>query len=71
MNEISSVPSPGQLLLLPDVVSSEDAIGDLPIIKPGEDGSNLEYRYPPRNSYQKLMRGIISIDEYLASYSIT
>lgn len=69
MNEISCVPKDGQLSILPSVIGSEDAIGDLPPLMPGEDGSGLSYRFPAANAYQKLMRGELSPEEYLRSYS--
>lgn len=69
MNEISCVPKDGQLSLLPSVIGVEDAIGDLPPLQPGEDGSGYNYRFPAANPYQKFMRGEITADEYLDSYS--
>ena len=68
INEISCVPKGGQLSLLPSVISVEDAIGDLPSLQPGEDGSGYNYRFPAANFYQKFMRGEITADEYLDSY---
>lgn len=69
MHEISCVPKDGQFSLLPSVIGVEDAIGDLPALQPGEDGSSYNYRFPAANPYQKFMRGIITADEYLESYS--
>lgn len=68
MQEISCVPRDGQLSLLPPVIGVEDAIGDLPNLKPGEDGSHYNYRFPAANLYQKFMRWEITPDEYLDSY---
>ena len=68
MKEISCVPKDGQLSLLPSVIGVEDAIGDLPQLHPGEDGSRYNYRFPAANPYQKFMRGEITADEYLESY---
>ena len=68
MNEISCVPKDGQLSFLPPVIGVEDAIGDLPPLDPGEDGSGYNYRFPASNLYQKFMRGEITADEYLDSY---
>jgi len=45
-----------------------DAISDLPSIVPGQDGSLLPYQKPPGNIYQKFMRGIISVEDYLAEF---
>lgn len=67
--EISSVPKDGQLALMPSIIGAEDAIGDLPALKPGEDGSSFDYRFPAANPYQKFMRGLSSVDEYLDSYT--
>lgn len=69
MNEISYVPKNGQISILPPVIGVEDAIGDLPPLQPGEDGSTYSYRFPPSNLYQKLMRGEASPEEYLRSYT--
>lgn len=68
MNGISCVPKDGQLSLLPPVIGVEDAIGDLPPLQPGENGSQYNYRFPAANLYQKFMRGEITADEYLDSY---
>lgn len=68
MKEISCVPKDGQLSLLSSVIGVEDAIGDLPPLQPGEDGSQYNYRFPAANLYQKFMRGEITADEYLESY---
>ncbi len=67
--EISCVPKNGQLSMLPTVIGVEDAIGDLPSLNPGEDGSSFDYRFPASNPYQKFMRGLITPDEYLESYA--
>ncbi|MBN9382014.1 MAG: DNA cytosine methyltransferase [Chitinophagaceae bacterium] len=42
----------------------EDAISDLPLLSPGQDGSSLHYLSKPGSIYQKLMRGDISVEEY-------
>ena len=68
MKEISCVPKDRQLSLLPSIIGAEDAIGDLPPLQPGEDGSRCRYRFPAANPYQKFMRGEITADEYLKSY---
>lgn len=68
MNAISCVPKDGQLSVLPSVIGVEDAIGDLPPLQPGEDGSRYNYRFPAANLYQKFMRGEITANEYLDSY---
>ena len=56
--------------LFPDPVSAisvQDAIGDLPPIKQGEDGRQLSYRTLPTTPYQAFMRGILTAPEYLKS----
>ena len=70
MHEISCVSKDGQISMLPAVIGVEDAIGDLPELQPGEDGSSYNYRFPAANPYQKFMRGLITADEYLESYSL-
>lgn len=69
MREISCVSKDNQCSMLPSVIGVEDAIGDLPYLIPGEDGSTYKYRFPAANPYQKFMRGEITADEYLESYS--
>jgi len=69
MNEISYFPKNGQISILPPVIGVEDAIGDLPPLQPGEDGSTYSYRFPPANPYQKFMRGEIPPEDYLRSYT--
>ena len=49
-------------------VSVADALSDLPKLLPGQDGSGLEYRTSPKTSYQLLMRGLISPDEYISTF---
>mgnify|MGYP001421190758 CR=1 FL=1 len=49
-------------------VSVEDALGDLPELSPGEDGSFLSYSKSAATQYQKLMRGIISPEGYYSAY---
>lgn len=46
-------------------VSVEDAIGDLPPLAPGEDGSHRDYISPPRTPFQALMRGHLPPETYL------
>lgn len=66
MKDVTCVPEKKQLSLfpLPTVIGAEEAIGDLPPIQPGEDGSHKEYRFPAENPYQKLMRGILNPEAY-------
>lgn len=66
--EITCVPKKKQLSDLPFIIGADAAIGDLPELRPGEDGSGYEYCHVAANSYQKLMRGEITADEYLATY---
>ena len=47
-------------------ISVNEALADLPALRPGEDGSNLPYASPPKTSYQAFMRGRISPTEFLA-----
>ena len=48
-------------------VTVSDAIGDLPHLQAGEDGSHRAYCHGPACSYQALMRGEISPVAYLAA----
>jgi len=62
--------NPSGLLGLPAAISVEEAIGDLPPIEAGEDGSWQEYALPATSRYQRLMRGEISPADYLAGQQI-
>lgn len=46
-------------------ISVEDALSDLPPLRAGEDGSHMGYCGMPRTSYQELMRGLISVHDYM------
>jgi DNA (cytosine-5)-methyltransferase 1 len=48
-------------------VSVEDALGDLPPLVAGQDGSALDYRTIARTPYQRLMRAEIGAEEYIAT----
>lgn len=50
---------------LPAAISVQEALDDLPVLESGQDGTFLPYACAPRNSYQSLMRGLISPQEYL------
>lgn len=66
--EISSIRKNGQLLFLPPIIGTEEAIGDLPKLEPGEDGSRYNYTAPASNDYQLFMRGKIDAEKYLSTY---
>lgn len=68
LDEISCVPKDGHLMLVPKVIGAEEAIGDLPELVPGQDGSKMEYKHPPINEFQKFSRGQLSADDYLSFY---
>lgn len=51
-----------------DYVSVEAALGDLPPLRAGEDGTALRYR-KAKTPFQRLMRGEISAAEYVGSIS--
>ncbi|WP_243383129.1 DNA (cytosine-5-)-methyltransferase [Geothrix alkalitolerans] len=53
------------LASLPNAISVQDALDDLPMLLPGQDGRSLLYRSDPRTPYQSFMRGRISAEEYL------
>jgi len=52
-------------------VSVEEALSDLPSLSQNEDGSKFDYISPPKTSYQKLMRGIISPQQYLDKFKLS
>ena len=66
--EISSIPKKGQMSFLPPIIGTEDAIGDLPRLTPGEDGSSYDYTNAASNEYQSLMRGKIDVEQYINTY---
>ncbi|RNM05827.1 Alw26I/Eco31I/Esp3I family type II restriction adenine-specific DNA-methyltransferase [Dickeya undicola] len=51
---------------LPRAPSVKDALDDLPALQPGQDGGDLGYRHESTTPYQALMRGEISVAQYLA-----
>lgn len=53
---------------LQPAVSVEEAIADLPPLRPGEDGSCKAYLHRPTNRYQKLMRNVVTPEQYVDSY---
>ncbi len=53
----------------PPAISVKDALDDLPVLSPSEDGRRLPYRTAPRTPYQAFMRGQISAPDYLRSFS--
>lgn len=50
---------------LPPAITVSEALGDLPPLQAGGDGTQLDYRTPPQTAYQRLMRGEIAAPEYL------
>ncbi len=50
---------------LPKSISVQDALSDLPILEPNEDGSEKSYVSEPQNVYQSLMRNKITAQQYL------
>ena len=48
-------------------VSVDEALSDLPLVEPGQDGTRLPYASDPRTTYQALMRGLVTPDEFLDS----
>jgi Alw26I/Eco31I/Esp3I family type II restriction m6 adenine DNA methyltransferase len=52
----------------PQIFGVRDALSDLPSLRPGEDGSGLNYVAEPSHPYQAFLRGFISSEEYLAHF---
>lgn len=50
---------------LSPAITVEQAISDLPSLKPGVEGSHLSYRSEPLNSYQRLMHSVITAQDFL------
>jgi len=53
------------LVDLPSAVTTYESLSDLPPLKSGQDGENLDYIFSPTTDYQELMRGYISPEQYL------
>lgn len=60
-------PVPALFADLPRAVSVQDALDDLPVLLPSQDGRSLPYRTAPTTPYQAFMRGRMSAAEYLRS----
>ena len=60
-------PAPALFTDLPRAVSVQDALDDLPVLSPSQDGRSLPYRSAPKTTYQAFMRGSMSAAEYLRS----
>lgn len=54
---------------LAPALSVKDALDDLPPLEPGQDGSDLDYLFPPRNDYQGFSRGQIDPIAFLGRIS--
>lgn len=48
-------------------ISVGEAISDLPALRAGQDGSDLNYICPPQSTYQAFMRGQIGPEDFLDS----
>lgn len=53
---------------LPYALTVAEALDDLPALHAGEDGSALQHKTTARTSYQRFMRGLITVDEYWSSF---
>lgn len=47
---------------VPMVYSASEALGDLPPLVPGQDGTTLDYVSEPQNSFQEFVRGRLTPD---------
>ena len=65
----SSAAVPGLFDKAESAISVEEALGDLPALEAGQDGSNLPYGSRAKTSYQALMRGQLSPKEFLNTVS--
>lgn len=55
---------------LPPAITVHNALSDLPPLASGEDGSTKDYLCEPLHPYQRFMRGLISVEEYLANFAV-
>lgn len=51
-------------------VTVAEALSDLPPLVAGEDGSMMDYLFPPMNLYQKFLRGEVDAHEYIERMSL-
>ena len=58
------------LLHLSPAISVQEAIGDLPVLKAGADGSLSPYQAAPQSNYQALMRGQITPFDFLRRHGL-
>lgn len=54
---------------LAHAISVQDALDDLPALKPAGDGRRLPYQTAARTRYQALMRGQIDPEDYLGAFA--
>lgn len=68
LDEVTTIPGArNEDKSLPHTPSVKDAISDLPEIAHAEDGSKRDYSSPADSLYQKLMRGLITPEEYITN----
>ena len=65
----TALEAPALFCSVQQAISVDEALGDLPPLRPGENGSHKGYASSPRTPYQALMRGRLSPDEYLSMVS--
>ncbi|WP_233221016.1 DNA (cytosine-5-)-methyltransferase [Chlorogloea sp. CCALA 695] len=53
------------LLGIPAPITVSEALSDLPVLAPSQDGENLDYTMPPSTDYQRFLRGFFSPMQYL------
>jgi|SRR5665213_839323 len=64
-------PTDRELIPSTTVCGVADALGDLPPLIAGQDGSTLPYRYLPESDYQAYARGTLSAADYIARAGFT
>lgn len=67
---VSKITNENVDITFPLVPTVKEALDDLPTVSQGEDGSQVDYRLPPCNVYQELMRGLISTEQYISSFTV-
>lgn len=65
---VSKITNQGVDDTYPLAITAKEAIGDLPPVKAGEDGSSLDYTCRPRSRFQSFMRGECSAEEYVSGF---
>lgn len=63
---VSRITNQGTSDEMPLIISVKEALDDLPEVKAGENAERQPYPHDAANNYQRIMRGEIDVEDYLA-----